>query len=147
MNNGPVMITLDSKGGYTNGKRASCDTGLSKFREINWLFSAYIVSMLAWWVVFLMYFSKSSFAQVAGNNICKNSKFTLADGTQNPAGSCSSTVNGEIPDINHMVSALIVRPKNGETIQAEEPFVIAVSLRNLKAGFFTDPATQYLSSP
>lgn len=80
------------------------------------------------------------------NNICNNAK-ELEDGTQKAGGSCSKTVQGEIPDSDHMVSTLIVEPENGARIPPNKPFRVAAASTNLITGFFTDPKTQYYVRP
>ncbi|CAG8510097.1 38358_t:CDS:1 [Gigaspora margarita] len=82
------------------------------------------------------------------NNICKNNPdFGPTNGLQNRNGSCSDTVQGEIPDVDHMVSSLIVEPENGDTLEANKNFTVKISTINLVTGFFDDPATQYYTFP
>jgi len=81
------------------------------------------------------------------NNVCKLSKKTLGDGTQNPKGSCVETFMGEIPDVNRMVSTLIRFPKNNEVIKENKKFTIVTETINLVTGFFDDPVKQYYIFP
>jgi len=82
-----------------------------------------------------------------GNNVCDISKKDLFNGTQNPNGECVTTVMGEIPSKNKMVSTVIRFPKNNEVIKENTPFTIRTKTINLQAGFFDDPATQYYIFP
>jgi transcription initiation factor TFIID subunit 15 len=82
-----------------------------------------------------------------GNNVCDISKKTLFNGTQNPNGECVTTVMGEIPSKDKMVSTVIRFPKDGDTVQENQPFTIVTKTINLATGFFDDPATQYYSFP
>jgi len=59
--------------------------------------------------------------------------------------SCSSTVIGDIPNVNQMVSTLITSPQNGQVIPAGQGFNVEFNTRNLEAGvvgeFAKDPQT------
>jgi len=83
----------------------------------------------------------------AGNDICKNSKKALGNGTQNRDGSCVETVMGEIPDVNNMISTLVRNPRDGDKIPANENFTIEVESINLVTGFFDDPVNEYYIFP
>src|SRR5438132_1076265 len=70
------------------------------------------------------------------NNVCKISKKKLGDGTQNRDGSCVQTFMGEIPNVNRMVSTLILFPRDGQVIDASKNFTVQVQVKNLETGFF-----------
>ncbi|KAJ1553285.1 hypothetical protein HK096_008500, partial [Nowakowskiella sp. JEL0078] len=72
---------------------------------------------------------------------------TLRDGTQNKQGSCSTTVQGDIPVFDSMVSTLIISPKNGQTLKVGEAFTIAVDVDNMELGTFDDPNKEYYVTP
>ncbi|KAK8178541.1 hypothetical protein BC567DRAFT_161118, partial [Phyllosticta citribraziliensis] len=78
-------------------------------------------------------------------NFCEGD--TLTNGAQNKAGSCNGIVMGKIPAQSQMVSAIIVNPKPGEDIEANQAFDIKVQTSNLKAGAFTNPQTTYYAAP
>jgi len=82
-----------------------------------------------------------------GNDVCKISGKALGNGTQNRDGSCVETFMGEIPNVDHMVSTVLLFPKNNEVIKEKEPFTIRSKTINLKTGFFDDPVTQYYIFP
>lgn len=78
--------------------------------------------------------------------VCDIAKLPPTDGKQPQTPdliTCSNTQQGEIPDIHHMVSTVILTPKNGATILADTPFNISARTANLNLGFFDDPETQY----
>jgi len=81
------------------------------------------------------------------NDVCKISGKALGNGTQNRDGSCVETFMGEIPDVKHMVSTVLLFPKNNDVIMEKEPFTIRSKTINLRTGFFDDPATQYYIFP
>ncbi|CAG8573259.1 3391_t:CDS:1 [Dentiscutata erythropus] len=81
----------------------------------------------------------------ADNNICKGK--TPTNGLQNRNGSCSDTVQGEIPDVDHMVSSLIVEPANGCNLPAFTNFTVKISTIGIVSGFFDDPTSQYYTFP
>ncbi|GBC04643.1 hypothetical protein RclHR1_00580008 [Rhizophagus clarus] len=74
---------------------------------------------------------------------CKKSGLTPADGTQLKQPNCVSLEIGEIPAVNNMVSALIVNPKNGQSIKRNTPFNVDTKVQGLSTGFFSDPAVDY----
>jgi len=77
---------------------------------------------------------------------CDISKFPPTNGQQLKTGganSCSNTQQGEIPDINNMVSTVILNPSNGQTVPANKAFTVSVKTQGMNLGFFDDPATQY----
>jgi hypothetical protein len=82
-----------------------------------------------------------------GNNICDISQKELFNGTQNPEGSCVTTVMGEIPSKKQMVSTVIRFPKNNEEIKENTPFTIRTKTSGLTTGFFDDPVNQYYIFP
>jgi hypothetical protein len=104
-----------------------------------------IIAILAAYVTIV--FAASGTDPFSGNNVCDISDKAPGDGTQNQNGSCVSTVMGEIPDAKHMVSTVILFPKNNDVIEANTTFTIRTKTKNLKAGFFDDPAKQYYIFP
>lgn len=84
-----------------------------------------------------------------GDNYCKSVGFGdfITDGTQQQFRTCSLTVQGEIPDVESMVSTIILSPKNGEEIQLNSSFTITIKSINIEYGFFDDPNTLYYLSP
>lgn len=68
---------------------------------------------------------------------------TLSNGTQIPQGSCSNTIQGEIPASNKMPSTLIISPKNGEELKANKEFNVDIVVDNLVTGQFSDPDMEY----
>ncbi|CAI2174304.1 15607_t:CDS:2 [Funneliformis geosporum] len=83
--------------------------------------------------------------------ICaQNRAFAPSDGTQNKndnAKVCVSTVIGQLPAVNKMVSSIIIKPKNGAVIKRNTPFEFAVKSINLDTGFFSDPNFDYYDAP
>jgi len=83
--------------------------------------------------------------------ICaQNRAFAPADGTQNKnnnAKVCVSTVIGQLPAVNKMVSSIIIKPKNGAMIKRNTPIEFAVKSINLDTGFFSDPNFDYYDTP
>lgn len=93
-------------------------------------------------------FDKISRDGVATDIVCDNADLPPTDGKQsNKTGeiTCSSTQQGEIPDIEHMVSTVILTPENGATIAANKAFNVSARTANLNLGFFDNPETQYYS--
>ncbi|KAK8227456.1 hypothetical protein HDK77DRAFT_296388 [Phyllosticta capitalensis] len=78
-------------------------------------------------------------------NFCEGD--TLTNGAQVQGGSCNGIVMGKIPAQSQMVSAIIVNPKPGEDIAANQAFDIKVQTSNLKAGSFTNPQATYYAAP
>jgi len=78
---------------------------------------------------------------------CDISNKALFNGTQNPDGSCVTTVMGEIPSKQQMASTIIRFPKNNEKIKENTAFTIRTRTINLKTGFFDDPVKQYYIFP
>ncbi|KNC97194.1 uncharacterized protein SPPG_07582 [Spizellomyces punctatus DAOM BR117] len=78
---------------------------------------------------------------------CTSTGLAASDGTQNRAGACSSTPQGAVPNVNRMVSTIITKPKNAETIDAKKEMVVVVDMRNLETGFFDDPQKDYYMQP
>ncbi|CAG8474556.1 8965_t:CDS:1 [Cetraspora pellucida] len=89
------------------------------------------------------------FLAEADNNVCKDNadRFTPTDGLQKAGGSCSDTVQGEIPDSDHMVSSFIIEPPNACTLPANKNFTVKIFTRGLITGFFDNPANQYYKFP
>ncbi|KAJ3126998.1 hypothetical protein HK098_006889 [Nowakowskiella sp. JEL0407] len=93
--------------------------------------------------------------KVDGNDIkpfstvqfCKDSGQSSSDGSQNKAGACSSTPQGQIPSVDKMVSTLIIAPDYGDTIDASKNNTVTIAFQNLDTGFFDDPQKQYYLVP
>jgi len=81
------------------------------------------------------------------NNVCKISNKVLGDGTQNRDGSCVETFMGEIPDFDHMVTTIILYPKNNDVIEANKNFTFKQLIKGMNTGFFDDPAKEYYVFP
>ncbi|CAJ0826272.1 3440_t:CDS:2, partial [Entrophospora sp. SA101] len=79
------------------------------------------------------------------NNLCKNKKLT--NGQQFRQGSCSQTIQGEIPSVNKMPSTLIIEPINGQILKSQQSFRVKTKTSNLITGFFTDPNEKYYAEP
>lgn len=54
---------------------------------------------------------------------------------------------GDMPSQDNMVSAMIVNPPFGQTIEPDTTFDIDVQLANLVAGSFTNPQNTYYAAP
>jgi hypothetical protein len=78
-------------------------------------------------------------------NICDHQK--LNTGKQDPNGTCSTTIQGEIPSVDNMVATIITSPDNNKVLKAKEPFKVSLLVGNLATGFFSDPDTQYYTLP
>jgi hypothetical protein len=89
--------------------------------------------------------------QFPTNDFCRQflNQASEANGTQLKTGgkSCSSTPIGLLPDVNKMVSSLIIEPTDGATFDASKDNIVAINTRNLDAGFFNDPNGQYYLVP
>ncbi|CAJ0873337.1 1799_t:CDS:2 [Entrophospora sp. SA101] len=78
-------------------------------------------------------------------NLCKNKKLT--NGQQIHQGSCSETIQGEIPSVNKMPSTLIIEPINGQILKSRQSFRVKTKISNLITGFFTNPNEKYYTEP
>ncbi|KAK0386809.1 hypothetical protein NLU13_6645 [Sarocladium strictum] len=78
-------------------------------------------------------------------NLCSGSENT--NGEQKLEGSCNGIPMGQIPSTGNMVSTIIVNPKDGDTIQANQDMTIEVKINNIAAGTFTNPANTYYAAP
>nr|CAG8511217.1 8856_t:CDS:2 [Entrophospora candida] len=99
---------------------------------------------------FIILIAISSIIIVSGdkklnNNLCKNKKLT--NGQQFRQGSCSQTIQGEIPSVNKMPSTLIIEPINGQILKSQQSFRVKTKTSNLITGFFTDPNEKYYAEP
>ncbi|CAH1760063.1 12646_t:CDS:2 [Entrophospora sp. SA101] len=83
------------------------------------------------------------------DDICTNNVHHLppTNGQQIETGSCSSTVQGEIPAASKMPSTIIVTPSNGATLPAKQNFDIEVVVGNVVTGSFSDPKKAYYTKP
>ncbi|KAJ3093719.1 hypothetical protein HDU97_009139 [Phlyctochytrium planicorne] len=84
-----------------------------------------------------------------GQNFCKQDfpGLKASDGTQNRDGACSSTVQGAIPNVNKMVSTIIIQPANGAKIKLGANFTVSIRNQNIETGFFDDPKIKYYATP
>ncbi|RKO93776.1 hypothetical protein BDK51DRAFT_15819, partial [Blyttiomyces helicus] len=80
-------------------------------------------------------------------DFCKKSGQLPGNGSQIRSGFCSSTPQGSIPDINHMVSTLITAPANAATVDASKDLTITIDNLNLDTGFFDLAESQYYIVP
>ncbi|CAG8469709.1 8252_t:CDS:1 [Paraglomus brasilianum] len=88
------------------------------------------------------------YAKTSKTGFCATSPFPQVDGVQVPdKATCSSTALGEIPDVDNMVSTLVLFPTPETTIKANKPFTAAVKVTNLDSGFFLDPEHKYYKVP
>ncbi|RHZ69927.1 hypothetical protein Glove_276g65 [Diversispora epigaea] len=78
--------------------------------------------------------------------LCKEA-LIKSNGTQNPEGSCSSQILGELPKSSQMVSTIIVKPGNSEVIKVNQNFTIRVEVSNLQTGLFSDANLDYYDVP
>ena len=91
-----------------------------------------------------------SFDPQPPSSFCKQfSGVPAANGTQLTGGgeSCSSTTQGLIPDVNKMVSTLIVEPASGAKVDASVDNTVKIDTIHLVTGFFDLAATQYYMAP
>ncbi|RHZ75379.1 hypothetical protein Glove_214g39 [Diversispora epigaea] len=77
------------------------------------------------------------------DGFCKKSKKTPADGTQNRNGACVSTVLGELPSADKMVTCILTNPANGAQLKANTAFNVEMVIKNIQTGAFSDPAKEY----
>lgn len=78
-------------------------------------------------------------------NFCSGSQNT--NGEQKLDGSCNGIPMGQLPGTGNMVSTLIINPKDGDTIPANQDMTIEVRINNIAAGTFTNPANTYYAAP
>jgi hypothetical protein len=71
----------------------------------------------------------------------------LSHGKQLPGGSCSPTIQGDIPSAERMTSTLIISPENGAVLEPNQLFSVDVLVKNLDTGHFSDPETEYNALP
>lgn len=102
---------------------------------------------LAFFVNFFLFSVVFSVKENTGNNVCKLSILSVANGTQNINGECVETFMGEIPNTNNMVSTVILFPKDGTEIEENQSFTIRTKTIGLNTGFFTNPDSQYYIFP
>ncbi|KAJ3095804.1 hypothetical protein HDU97_006486 [Phlyctochytrium planicorne] len=93
--------------------------------------------------------TKVAKVSTAGQNFCKQDfpNLKASDGTQNRDGDCSSTVQGAIPNVNKMVSTIILEPANAGKVPAGKAFTIKIKNQNIETGFFDDPKIHYYATP
>ncbi|RIB03005.1 hypothetical protein C2G38_2135899 [Gigaspora rosea] len=46
-----------------------------------------------------------------------------------------------------MISTLIIKPKDGSILPANQNFTLAIKIINLQTGYFADPGTEYYAFP
>jgi len=117
-----------------------------KFNSSNFAIALVLVT------VALAYFDVSSAVDlikpIKEDAFCKKSRFFAANGSQiRDKKTCVSLEIGEIPDVNHMVSALIIEPRNNQRIKRNKNFTVTMKVDNLLAGFFSDAANDYYQIP
>ena len=78
-------------------------------------------------------------------NFCSGSETT--NGIQNEQGSCNGIPMGKIPAKNRMVSAILTNPKHNDNLEEKQTFTIQLSVKDLQAGVFVNPTTQYYTAP
>lgn len=78
-------------------------------------------------------------------NFCAGEQLT--NGMQINSGSCNGIPMGRIPAVSNMITAIITNPKPGDQVPAGTVFNISVQTRNLRAGFFVNPTTNYYTAP
>lgn len=105
------------------------------------------INIIIFYLAFISFSVVFSVKENTGNNVCKISNLTLANGTQNSNGECVEIFMGEIPNSNKMISTVILFPKDNNEIEENKPFTIRTKTINLNTGFFTDPDTQYYIFP
>jgi transcription initiation factor TFIID subunit 15 len=54
---------------------------------------------------------------------------------------------GKIPSVQNMITAMIVEPQIGQTVNANTNFTVRVQTQGLDAGSFTNPTLTYYSAP
>ncbi|RGB28450.1 hypothetical protein C1646_716189 [Rhizophagus diaphanus] len=79
------------------------------------------------------------------SNFCDHKKLT--DGKQNRKGSCSNTIQGDIPSVKQMTSTFITSPKNEAVLEANKPFSVDILISHLETGHFSDPDKEYYTKP
>jgi hypothetical protein len=80
-------------------------------------------------------------------NFCSQTGLKLADGSQNPNGFCSETIQGAIPKVKQMPSSVIVKPEDGANLDLNAPFRVEILTQNLQSGFFDDIKTKFYATP
>ena len=82
-------------------------------------------------------------------NFCDSTDSSIipSNGTQNIISSCSSTVQGVIPSVEHLVSTLILEPVNGDILVSGQNVTIIIKTLNMNFGFFDNPNTEYYAEP
>lgn len=81
------------------------------------------------------------------SEFCKKSGIKASDGSQNRAGFCVSTPMGSVPSEDKMISTIILKPKNGETVSGKDGIEVTVRTMNIEFTFFDNSTTQYYVSP
>ncbi|KAJ3348668.1 hypothetical protein HDU91_006522 [Kappamyces sp. JEL0680] len=83
-------------------------------------------------------------------NFCSKQNAKLATGGQATGPGqvmCSQTIQGLIPDVSNMVSALITTPADGSTQNAAKGFTVAFTTTGMATGFAGNPATDFMQFP
>jgi hypothetical protein len=81
-------------------------------------------------------------------NFCLTQKVPLTNGLQEKGGSCNQTPMGRIIGIDKMPSSKFVFPENfSEDLNENQPFTIAMAIKNVQSGNFVNPATNYYAAP
>ncbi|RHZ35426.1 hypothetical protein [endosymbiont GvMRE of Glomus versiforme] len=79
------------------------------------------------------------------DSICKKSKLPSNEGKQIRDGFFSTTQQGEIPNINNMVSSLIIKPDFNQKLPSNKAFDVTVITSNLELGHFSNADNRYYS--
>ncbi len=72
---------------------------------------------------------------------------TITNGQQVKGGSCNPIPMGQIASTTNIPSCKYVFPKNLDTLKANTAFTMKVTLKNLQAGVFTNPDSNYYAAP
>ncbi|KAI6045167.1 hypothetical protein EDC04DRAFT_3137463 [Pisolithus marmoratus] len=80
-------------------------------------------------------------------NWCSTVNLTLSNGTQMPSGFCNPAPMGAIPSTSNIPSAKFATPGNLAVIPANTTFQVALAVKGLETGFFSNADTNYLAAP
>ena len=80
-------------------------------------------------------------------NFCLTVDLPLTNGQQIKTGSCNTAPMGVIAPTTNMPSSKFVMPKNLDTVKADTTFEVAMAVKHLATGFFTNPESTYYSAP
>lgn len=77
---------------------------------------------------------------------CGASGQTIGNFTQITSGFCSRTQQGQVPNVDHMVSTIITSPSFGDRITSHTSITVTIKTLNMALGFFSDPEADYYST-